>query len=113
MNDLNLTPNSKIDNSPSKKLYLPESQLIKFLKPNFYDTYRLFHPDTNKYSCFHKNCYSRIDQIWTNLHITLLNYADILDTTLINSDHNITLLEISFPSTTIHNYKQLTRTKFL
>ena len=63
MNDLNLTPNSKIDNSPSKKLYLPESQLIKFLKLNFYDTYRLFHPDTNKYNYFHKNCYSRIDQI--------------------------------------------------
>ena len=113
MGDLNSTPNPKIDRSPSKKSHLPESQLIKFLKPNFYDTYRLFHPDTNKYSCFHKNCYSRIDQIWTNLHITLLNYTDILDTTPIDSDHNITLLEISFSSTTIHNYKQPTRTKFL
>ena len=61
MGNLNSTPNPKIDHSPSKKLHLSESQLIKFLKPNFYDTYRLFHPDTNKYSCFHKNCYSRID----------------------------------------------------
>ena len=113
MGDLNSTPNPKIDHSPSKKSYLPESHLIKFLKPNFYDTYRLFYLDTNKYSCFYKNCYSRIDQIWTNLHITLLNYADILDTTPIDSNYNITLLEISFPSTTIHNYKQPTRTKFL
>ena len=61
--DLNSTSNPKIDHLPLKKLHLSESQLIKFLKPNFYNTYRLFHSDTNKYSCYYKNCYSRIDQI--------------------------------------------------
>ena len=40
-----------------------------------------------------------------------MDYADILNTTPIDSDHNITLLEISFPSSTIYNYKQLTQTK--
>jgi exonuclease III/ribonuclease HI len=113
MGDLNSTPNPKIDRLPPKKSHLPESQLIKFLKPNFYDTYRLFHSDTNKYSCFHKNCHSRIDQIWTNLHITLLDYADILDTIPIDSDHNIILLEINFSLSLTHNYKQPTRTKIL
>ena len=42
-----------------------------------------------------------------------MNYANILDTTSINSDYNITLLEISFPSSITHNYKQPTQTKFL
>ncbi|CAG8849619.1 10293_t:CDS:1, partial [Racocetra persica] len=47
-----------------------------------------------------------IDQIWMNLHITTLDYAYILDTTPTDSDHNITLLEVTLSATPISLYKQ-------
>src|SRR5260364_312386 len=94
MGDFNSTPNPKLDRHPSKKTSLPESQLIKTLKPHFQDIYRLFHPNSAKFTCSHKNSYSRIDQIWTNLSISLIDYTDILDTISTISDHNIVSLEI-------------------
>ncbi|CAG8803914.1 2928_t:CDS:1, partial [Gigaspora rosea] len=37
--DFNSTPNLKLDRYPPKKISLPESQLIKTLKPHFHDIY--------------------------------------------------------------------------
>src|SRR6185295_1728796 len=79
MVDLNGVPNPKLDRLPPKSSNIPEHSLLKLLKSlQFYDTYRLFFPSTSTFSFIHNNSYSRIDQIWTNIHITLLDYADIL-----------------------------------
>ncbi|CAG8851566.1 19252_t:CDS:1, partial [Racocetra persica] len=66
----------------------------------------LFHGDLSKFTCYHKEHQSQKDQIWTNLHITTLDYADILDTTPTDSDHYISLLEVTLSATPISLYKQ-------
>jgi hypothetical protein len=114
MGDLNSTPNPKIDRSPPKKSSIPESNLLKYLKQNhFYDTFRLFYPTDKKFTCSHRNSFSRIDQIWTNIHITLLDYADILSDTLTDSDHNITILEITLSAYKNNSQKYHTRNSYL
>jgi exonuclease III len=108
MGDLNSTPNLKIDRLPPKKSSTPESDLLKYLKQNhYYDTFRLFYPNIQKFIYSHRNSSSRIDQIWTNIHITLLDYTDILDNVITDSNHNIITLEITL---SLHksNYQNFT-----
>ena len=96
MGDFNSIPNPSIDRLPAKKSRTPENDLLKFLKNNqFYDTFRLFHNQTKSFTYNHKESQSRIDQIWTNIHITLLDYADIHLHTYLDSDHNIISLEFT------------------
>jgi hypothetical protein len=96
MGDLNRVPNPKLDRLPQKSSTTPEHPLLKILKSlQFYDTYRLFFPSIATFSYTHNNSHSRIDQIWTNIHITLLDYADILPNPFTTTDHSIVSLELT------------------
>ena len=113
MGDLNSTPNPKVDRLPTKKHNSPENKLLKILKyHNFYDTFRLFHPSSIKFTYTHNNSASRIDQIWTNIHITLLDYADILQNPFTTSDHSIISLETTIIINKPTNTEIHTRTSF-
>jgi hypothetical protein len=96
MGDLNGVPNPKLDRIPHKTSNTPEHSLLKLLKSlQYYDTYRLFYLSTSIFSYTHNNSHSRIDQIWTNVHITLLDFADILPNPFTSSDHSIVSLELT------------------
>ena len=113
MCDLNSTPNPKVDRLLTKKYNSPENQLLKLLKyHNFRDTFRLFHPSSVKFIYTHNNSASRIDQIWTNIHITLLDYADILQNPFTTSDHSIISLETTIIINKPTNTEIHTRTSF-
>ena len=113
MGDLNGTSDPKIDRLPAKKYNSPENQLLKLLKyHNFQDTFRLFHPSSVKFTYTHNNSASRIDQIWTNIHITLLDYADILQNPFTTSDHSIISLETTIITNKPTNTEILTRISF-
>ena len=110
--DFNSVFNLSIDHFLAKKSRTPENDLLKFFKNNqFYDTYRLFHPQTKSYTYNHKGSQSRIDQIWTNIHITLLDFADIHSHTYLDSDHNIISLELTLiysqQNSQNHSYRKL------
>ena len=78
-----------------KKSFIPESQLLKYLISHQHkDTFRTFHPQVEKYTFERKNIFSRIDQIWSNLSITNIEYADILTENILESDHKTIILEI-------------------
>ena len=95
MGDFNGVPNPRIDRLPSKKSSIPESQLIKYLISfQFKDTYHLFFSNTYNYTFYHSSIQSRIDQIWTNLSITNIDYTDILLYHNTKSDHHVLTLEI-------------------
>ena len=88
MGDLNSVPNPRIDRSPSKKSSIPESQIIQYLISfQFKDIYRIFYPNTSNFTFSRNNIQSRIDQIWTNLSITNIDYTEILLISTIESDH--------------------------
>jgi len=111
MGDLNGVPNPKLDRIPQKNSNTPEHSLLKLLKSlQFYDTYRLFYPSTSTFSYIHNNSHSRIDQIWTNIHITLLDYADILPNPFTLSDHSIVSLEFTINLPKINTHLLQTRT---
>jgi exonuclease III len=111
MGDLNGVPNPKLDRIPQKNSNTPEHSLLKLLKSlQFYDTYRLFYPSTSMFSYIHNNSHSRIDQIWTNIHITILDYADILPNPFTSSDHSIVLLEFTINLPKINTHLLQTRT---
>ena len=96
MGDFNGIPNARIDRNSPKKISIPELQLIKYLiSHQFKDSYRTFFPNSKNYTFHRQNIQSRIDQIWTNLLITNIDYADILHDNILESDHNITTIEIS------------------
>ena len=96
MGDLNSVPNPRQDRLPPKKSSIPESQLIKFLiSQQFKDTYRLFFPKKSKFTFSRADSYSRIDQIWTNISVTLLDYTDIVSELQLESDHQLITLELT------------------
>ena len=113
MGDLNGVPNPKLDRLPQKNSNTPEHSLLKLLKSlQFYDTYRLFFLLTPTFSYIHNNSHSRIDQIWTNIHITLLDYADILPNPFTLTDHSIISLELTFDIPKINTQYHQTRTVY-
>ena len=114
MGDFNSVPNPRLDRSPAKKSSIPESQLIKFLHSyQCKDIYRFFFPNTQNFTFQRANIQSRIDQIWTNLSITNIEYTDILTDTILESDHKIITLEISIIINKPKPYKQQKRKCFL
>jgi len=114
MGDFNSVPNPRIDRLPSKKSSIPESQLIKYLISfQFKDTYRLFFPNTYNYTFYRSSIQSRIDQIWTNLSITNIDYTDILLDHNTESDHHVLTLEISVITNKPQPTKQCKRKVFL
>ena len=114
MGDFNSVPNPRIDRSPSKKTSIPETQLIKYLISHQYkDIYRFFFPNSQNFTFQRSNIQSRIDQIWTNLSITNIDYTDILSNNLFESDHNTITLELSVIINKPKPRKQHKRKKFL
>ena len=114
MGDFNSVPNPRLDRFPSKKSSIPESQLIKYLQSQQYkDIYRFLFPDTQNFTFQRANIQSRIDQIWTNLSITNIEYTDILPNTIKESDHFIITLEISIILNKPKPFKQRKRKFFL
>ena len=113
MGDFNGVPNPRIDRFPPKKSSIPEHQLIKFLSSfQFKDIYRLFFPNNTNYTFQHSNIQSRIDQIWTNLSITNIEYTNILHNHSLESDHNLITLEISIVINKPKPHKQRKRKIF-
>ncbi|CAG8782916.1 19831_t:CDS:2, partial [Dentiscutata erythropus] len=82
LRDFNATPNPKLDHSLAKRTQTPESQLIKFLTPHMHDTFRLFHPNSIKFT------------------------FNIIEDATIELDHNIILLEFSILLTISSSYIQ-------
>ncbi|CAG8595769.1 13036_t:CDS:2, partial [Gigaspora rosea] len=71
-------------------IHLNKHQAIQKLTSTPINTYH----HAPKFTYSHEISYSRIDQIWTDLSISLIDYTDILDTVSTNSDHNIVSLEV-------------------
>src|SRR5260363_82481 len=114
MGDFNSVPNPRIDHLPSKKTSVPETQLIKYLISHQYkDIYHFFFPNSKNFTFQCSNIQSRIDQIWTNLSITNIDYADILSNSFFESDHNTITLELSVIINKPKLCKQHKRKKFL
>src|ERR1041384_1572563 len=114
MGDFNSVPNPRLDRFPPKKSSILESQLIKYLQSQQYkDIYRFFFPNTHNYTFKRANIQSKIDQIWTNLSITNIEYTDILPNILQESDHFITTLEITIILNKAKPLKQQKRKCFL
>src|SRR5690349_3844650 len=96
MGDLNSVLDPRINCSPSKKTSIPELQLIKYLQyQQFKDIYHFFFPNVSNFTFQHSNIKSRIDQIWTNLSITNIEYTDIILNNQLESDHYIITIELS------------------
>jgi exonuclease III len=96
MGDFNSVPNPRINHLPSKKSSISESQLIKYLISfQFKDIYHLFFSNTYNYTFHRSSIQSRIDQIWTNLSITNVDYTDIFLNHNTESDYHVLTLEIS------------------
>src|SRR5205814_538321 len=96
MGDFNGVPNARLDRNPSKKTSIPELQLIKYLISHQYkDIYRHFFPKTKNFTFNRSHSSSRIDQIWTNLSTSIIDYTDIISDNILDSDHNTITLEIS------------------
>jgi exonuclease III len=114
MGDFNSVPNPRIDRLPPKKSSIPESQLIKYLISfQFKDIYRLFFPNIYNYTFHRSSIQSRIDQIWTNLSITNVDYTDIFLDHNTESDHHVLTLEISIIINKPQPIKQGKRKVFL
>jgi len=114
MGDLNGVPNPRIDHSPPKKTSIPELQLIKYLQSHqFKDIYHFFFSNFPNFTFQRANTQSRIDQIWTNLSITNIEYTDIISNIQIESDHHIITLEISIILNKPKPQKQKKRKLFL
>jgi exonuclease III len=112
--DFNNVPAPNIDRKPPKKSSHPESHLIRYLKTHqFIDTFRLFNPNYTKFSFSRSSSQSRIDQIWTNLSATQLDYADILENEITETDHHFITLEIQLITHKPKPKKQHTRNLFL
>ena len=96
MGDLNSVSNPWSDRLSSKKTSIPELQLIKYLQSQqFKDIYRFFFPNSFNFTFQCSNIQSRIDQIWTNISITNIEYTDIIPNNQIESDHHIITLKLS------------------
>ena len=113
MGDLNSVPNPRQDRLQPQKSSIPESQLIKFLiSQQFKDTYRLFFPKKSKFTFSRADSYSRIDQIWTNISVTLLDYTDIVSELQLESDHQLITLELTLQISQSPPTKQKSRKCF-
>ena len=114
MGDFNSVPNPRLDRLPPKKSSIPESQLIKYLQSQQYkDIYRFFFPNIQNFTFKRANTQSRIDQFWTNLSITNIEYTDILSNLLQESDHHLISLEITIILNKAKPLKQRKRKCFL
>ena len=112
--DFNSIPNPHQDRNPPKNTSIPESQILKYLiSHQFKDIYRLFFLSTLNFTFSRSTSHSRIDQIWTNLSISQIEYTDILEDISSESDHKITTLEISITINKTKPSKQHTRKNFL
>src|SRR6185295_14576102 len=114
LGDFNSVPNPRLDRNPPKNTSIPESQILKYLiSHQFKDIYRLFFPLTQNFTFTRSISNSRIDQIWTNLSISQIDYTDILEDISSESDHKIITLDISITISKTKPTKQHTRKNFL
>ena len=114
MGDFNGISNSRSDRLPPKKTSIPELQLIKYLQSQqFKDIYHFFFPNSFNFTFQRSNIQSRIDQIWTNISITNIEYTDIIPNNQIESDHHIITLELAIILNKPKPQKQKKRKLFL
>ena len=114
MGDFNGISNSRSDRLPPKKTSIPELQLIKYLQSQqFKDIYRFFFSNSFNFTFQRSNIQSRIDQIWTNISITNIEYTNIIPNNQIESDHHIITLELSIILNKPKPQKQKKRKLFL
>ena len=97
-----------------KKTSIPEAQLIKYLISHQYkDIYCFFFSNSSNFTFQRSNIQSRIDQIWTNLSISNIDYTDILSNSLFELDHNTIILELSIIINKSKTCKHHKKKKFL
>uniref|UniRef100_U9T9H3 DNase I-like protein n=1 Tax=Rhizophagus irregularis (strain DAOM 181602 / DAOM 197198 / MUCL 43194) TaxID=747089 RepID=U9T9H3_RHIID len=106
--DLNSYMDKTLDYSGLSKLRKRPSNIITWLDNAFFtDTYRKLNPKKRCFTWKNKNTSTRIDYIWADpkLEANIKKSHIYQSVDITDSDHNITLAEISFTSIIVTNNK--------